>query len=340
MTSAAHACARCATPLEEGDLRCAICGLTAPLLASAASRVVAKVLRCTECGAAIAYSAEVGAPRCAFCSSVMRVEEPVDPIEQAEHILPFLVMPDEAHERLRGWLRGLGFFRPGDLASSAALERVQPIFWAAWIVNADALVSFTADSDAGARRSAWAPHSGQTRLSFSNLLVSASRGLTSEEAFRLTHFYNLALAEPAPRGPMSAEGPRAGDSRAERRAPEGASIEQFDAQRSAARRTIIEAIRATASAELTQGVIPGSTFRNVHVSIVLHGFTTRRVALPTYILAYRYRDKTYRAIVHGQDGRRVIGDAPYSIGKILLVIALGLLAVAAIIAVIALAGAR
>jgi hypothetical protein len=315
-------CARCATPIEVGDLRCAVCGLTTPALAGAADRVVAKVLRCTECGAAVAYVAEVGAPRCAFCAAVMRVEEPLDPVERAEETLPFAVAPDEAHGRLRGWLGGLGFFRPSDLASSSALESVQAIWWAGWVVNADALVSFAADSNAGAHRSAWAPHAGQTTLAFKNLLVSASRGLTSEEAFRLTPYYNLSLAQRDPRGPS------------------GASIEQFDAQRSAARRTIVEAIRATAAARLTEGYIPGSSFRNVHVSIVLHGFTTRRVGLPSYILAYRYRDRTYRAIVHGQDGGCVFGDAPYSIGKILLVIVLGLLAAFAIFAIIAIASSR
>jgi hypothetical protein len=317
-----RACARCATPLEEGDLRCAICGLTAPASQSGAMSPVAQVLRCTECGAAVAYAAEVGAPRCAFCASVMRVEQPVDPIEQAEEILPFNVSPDEAHSRLRAWLGTLGFFRPSDLASASALESVQPIWWAGWVVRAEALVSYAADSDAGSRRSSWAPHAGQTKLTFNNLLISASRGLTSGEAYRLTPFYNLTGGARAARGPSNA------------------SVEQFDAQRSAARRMIVEAIRATAADRLTGDHIPGRSFRNVRVAVVLHGLSTRRVALPSYILAYRYRDRTYRAIVHGQDARCVFGDAPYSIGKILLVIALAILGVAVLIGIFGLLASR
>ena len=317
------ACARCATPLEPGDLRCCICGLTAPLEAAALDRPVVKILRCTECGAAVAYAAEVGAPRCAFCAAVMKIEEPVDPIEQADLFIPFQVSPDQAHGLLRAWLGTLGFFRPSDLASAAALESLKAIFWAGWIIDADALVSFAADSDAGARRSSWAPHAGQTQLRFENLLVSASRGLTLAETLRLTPFYNLATAAREPRGPA-----------------QGALIEQFEAQRSAARRTLVEAIQGTAAARLTQGHIPGSAFRNVHVAVVLHGFTTRRAALPSYILAYRYRDKVYRAIVHGQEGRCVFGDAPYSVGKIALVIALSLLGVAVILGLISLLASR
>lgn len=317
------ACARCATPLEPGDLRCCICGLTAPVEEASLGRPVAKILRCTECGAAVAYAAEVGAPRCAFCAAVMKVEEPSDPVEQTDLYLPFHVSPDQAHDLLRGWLGSLGFFRPSDLAKVSALESLKAIWWAGWIVDADALVSFAADSNAGARRSAWAPHAGQTRLRFENLLVSASRGLTLTETTRLTPYYNLATAAREPRGPS-----------------QGALIEQFEAQRSAARRVLVEAIQGTAAARLTQGHIPGSSFRNVHVAVVLHGFTTRRAALPSYILAYRYRDKVYRAIVHGQEGRCVFGEAPYSIGKIALVIALVLAGIAVLLGLFSLLASR
>jgi hypothetical protein len=316
MTAAAE-CTRCATPLEWGDIRCSICGLAAPVADARPARAIALVLRCTECGAALSYVAEVGAPRCAFCASVMRVEQPVDPIEQADSFVPFQVMPNEAHELLRRWLATLGFFRPADLVSTASIESQKALWWAGWIVSANALVSFTADSDAGSRRSAWAPHSGQTMLDFQDLLISASRGLTLDETSRLTPAVNLALAEPEPRG------------------PEGALIEQFDAQRSAARRIIASAIESTAAARLEKDHIPGRSFRNVHVAVLLHDFNTRRVVLPAYVLAYRYRGKLYRTVIHGQDGRCTFGDAPYSIGKIVLVVALGVLAVLVIVAIIA-----
>lgn len=253
----------------------------------------------------------------------MKIEEPSDPIEQADLFLPFHVSPDQAHGLLRGWLGSLGFFRPSDLASTSALESLKAIWWAGWIVDAEALVSFAADSNAGARRSAWAPHAGQTQLRFENLLVSASRGLSLSETARLTPHYNLATAAREPRGPS-----------------QGILIEQFEAQRSAARRTLIEAIQGTAAARLTQGHIPGSSFRHVHVAVVLHGFTTRRAALPSYILAYRYRDKVYRAIVHGQEGRCVFGEAPYSVVKIALVVALIIAGVALLIGIFSLLASR
>jgi len=315
-------CRRCRSPVEQDDLRCAICGFATPATGGAQPRAIASILRCDGCGAAVSYSAEAQAPRCGFCASVMRVQQPTDPVEQADWILPFAVSPDQAQEILRVWMKTLGFFRPSDLAGTATVQSLQPIWWAGWIVDAKALLSWAADSDAGSWRSSWAPHSGQSQLEFTRLLVPASRGLSLAECHTLTPHFNVAGASRQPQGPP------------------GAIVEQFDVQRSAARKIIVDAIQATAAHRLQQGTIPGSHFRNVHVAVLLQALTTHRVAVPTYVLAYRYRGKLFRALVHGQDVRCVFGQAPYSIVKIVLVILGALAAVALAIAIFALAAAR
>ena len=72
------ACERCASPLEHGDLRCAVCALPAPHVAVPIEVPRARILRCTECNAAIAFDPAHQAPACAFCRAVMTVEQPVD----------------------------------------------------------------------------------------------------------------------------------------------------------------------------------------------------------------------------------------------------------------------
>ena len=72
--------------------------------------------------------------------------------------------------------------------------------------------------------------------------------------------------------------------------------------------------------------IPGRRFRNVHVAVVLSSLDTKRYALPAYVLAYRYRDKLYRVVVHGQDAGCVLGGAPVSVAKVVLVVGAVLLA--------------
>ncbi|AGP36802.1 zinc ribbon domain-containing protein [Sorangium cellulosum] len=321
--AAARCCARCQGPLEPGDLRCAVCGLAAPQDRGPAPPPV-QVLRCTECGAAVAYSAEAQAPKCRFCGAVTRLEQPVDPIDQADWLLPFGVPPAQADQALRRWMSTLGFFRPSDLSQAATVEGLRPIWWAGWLVNADAVVSWTADSNAGARRSAWAPHAGQTQLPFRSLLVSASRGLSLDEARELAPRFRLDQVVPVAQRTQQQLGP--GD----------AVLEQFDAQRSAARKIVSERIAAAAEEALKRGVIPGSAFRNVHVAVLLRALETRRVALPSYVLAYRYEGRSYRAVVHGQDASCVTGTAPIAWGKVVLVVVGALALIAIVVAALAL----
>lgn len=317
--AAPHGCSRCQTPLEDGDLRCCVCALPVPLVITTVERARSQILRCTECGAAVAFDANKQAPACAFCGAVMKVEEPIDPVEVAALRLPFAVDRKQAEVSLRVWLGKRGFFAPKALRDEAVLETLHPLCWAAWVVDAQAGITWTADSDAGSGRSAWAPHAGQISLQFDNITVPASRGLHLDECVKLTPHYDLSRA-------VSADAPKSG-------IDADAVIESFDAQRSAARQQVMRAIENTAIAKVTR-VVPGSRTRNVHVSVLLERQVTDRVALPAWVLAYRYRGSPYRAVVHGQNPSIVFGDSPTDWGKVALVVAAILLGVAAIIALI------
>lgn len=308
--SAGATCIRCRGALEEGDLRCAVCALPVPAPPAAAERQTrAQVLRCTDCNAAIAFSPSHGAPRCAFCGATMAIEQLVDPLEVAAERLPFVVDREAAVASLRGWLRRRGWFAPRELHDEAVLESFTPISWAAWVVNAQATVAWTADSDEGAKRSAWAPHAGQLPMRFDSLIIPASRGLTLDECRLLVPYYDLRRTEPIPEG---------GDE----------VVESFDAQRSAARKQVQRAIEASARNRVEPHV-PGRRRRNVHVACLLQGQTTSRIALPAWVLAYRYRGTPYRAIVHGQRPEVVFGQSPLDWSKV------GLVALAAIAVVTA-----
>jgi hypothetical protein len=316
-------CERCGTPLEHGDVRCAICGQASSQVRQAPARATAAVLRCEQCGAAVSYSAEAHGARCAFCTAVMRIEEPTDPIEAAEQVLPFTIDPSTAQATLRAWMKSLGFFRPSDLATRASVASLRPLFWAAWIFDATALVSWTADSNEGSRRSSWAPHAGQTPMTFRSVLVPASRGLIAQECGQLAPGFDLQTARSEPKGPP------------------GAMLERFDVQRSAARAIIADAVLATAVASLSRGgVIPGNRYRKVKATVLLQRLVTRRVCLPTYVFAYRYKGTLYRALVHGQDAQRALGNAPYSLTKIVLVVLASLGAVGCAMAIVAYATSR
>jgi hypothetical protein len=242
----------------------------------------------------------------------MAIEQPVDPVETARLRLPFTVDRATAEAALRGWLGSRGWFAPRALAGDAVLESLTPLSWAAWLVNAEARVAWTADSDAGSQRSAWAPHAGEASLSFRDIVVPASRGLREVEARLLIPYYDLGRTVRIDRDvdgdPEAMPGPMP-------RLMPGPMIEQFDAQRSAARRHVQERIEALARVRI-EPRIPGRRYRNVHVACLLERQTTERIALPARILTYRYRGNPYRAIVHGQRAEVVFGRSPVDWSKV------------------------
>lgn len=299
---ASQNCHRCASPLALDDLRCAICALPVPPAQSAITTTTVQVLRCDVCGAALSYDVRVQAPLCGFCGSATHLEERDDPLEQPSRYLPFRVRPEEAERALRAWLASLGWFRPSALSASAAIASFKPLWWVGWTFSVDALVSWSADSDEGAGQARWAPYATQVNTSVSDVLVSASRGLTEKETSQLFPLYDLSSGQAQPD------------------AMDGASLECFDVQRSRARTSVQQAVVAHARRQAKQWV-PGKRVRKLQVAVLPRGLTTERYAFPAYVFAYRYQGQLYRAIVHGQNARQVIGEAPYSWLKISFAVA-------------------
>ena len=312
----ARECSRCSSPLEVEDLRCAVCALPTPKLAEdeRPSESMAQILRCNGCGAGVQYSAEARAPRCDFCGAVMELETPEDPVEQAERYLDFTVTDAQARAALKQWLGRKSFFRPSDLQARAAVDGLKPLWWAGWMFDAKARVCWAADSNEGSRRSSWAPHSGEFTMDADNVVVPASVGLTAAECRGLVSRYDLSRSSDEPQGHP------------------GASVEQFTLQRSAARKVISEALEGVARSRAAPH-IPGSRTRKLQVSVLPSRLSTIHVAFPAFVLAYRYRDKLYRAVVHGQDPSCVLGKAPRSWAKIALVVG-GVVALLVLIALL------
>jgi len=167
------------------------------------------------------------------------------------------------------------------------------------------------------RLAAWAPHSGELRLELGNLAIPASRGLRHDECSQLVPYYDLSKVVGASAAVSAGEQP--------------AMIESFDAQRSAARQHVQHAIEAVAKTRVEQAA-PGTRFRNVNVACLVERQTTDRVALPAWVLAYRYRGSPYRAIVHGQRADLVFGSSPLDWTKIAWLVAGGIAFVLALVA--------
>ena len=163
------------------------------------------------------------------------------------------------------------------------------------------------------RLSPSAPHSGQVEMSFERVLVSASRGLTRDETHDLTRGYDLGTGEKEPRG-----------------GPANVVIEQFDVQRSMARGRVTRALEAVAADRVERQHVPGSRMRKLKVAALLNKLETFRFAFPAWVVAYRYKNTLYRVVVSGQDAHCISGNAPNSWLRILAVVLLSIVLVAAI----------
>jgi len=297
-------CQRCGSRTEFGDLRCAICGEPTPVQKAGGEGEESTLLRCTGCSAALAHDPDVGGHSCGFCGEPLELEQSTDPLELVEGTLPFTVDAEAARTALKTWLGDQGFFQPSDLKDTAQLDSLRPLWWVAWCFDAEALISWAADSEVGSHEAEWAPHSGQVEMRFENVLVSASRGLSTEETEELASSYDLESTETAPA------------------ALDGAMREEFDVQRSAARTLVMSAIRMICAARLEREEVPGSYCRNLHFEPLLRSLETQRLAFPAWVLAYQYRGKLFRVVISGQDAGCVRGKAPFSFLKLLMVIGL------------------
>ncbi len=318
MTATDLHCRRCESDISTDDLRCPICNLTTPA-SEVADRPesVVDILRCSGCGAAMTYDVAKRAAACAFCGSVLEVEHPADPLEQAQTLLPFTVDSPIARRAFSTWLGSLGWFRPGDLRTDARLETIQALRWVGWVFDARAEVSWAADTDADTRRSDWAPHAGQVELEYDDVVVPATRGLTPEEVAVLLPSYDLA--------PVASATDLVDD----------ATVEQFDVPRSTARARLVEAVERLALKRLEGRHLRGRRVRNLKAATVLRGLEARRFALPAWVLAYRYKDRLYRTVLSGQDATCLKGEAPYSAARIAVVVAAAAAAVGALLTLIA-----
>jgi hypothetical protein len=70
--------------------------------------------------------------------------------------------------------------------------------------------------------------------------------------------------------------------------------------------------------------IGGDRQRISSVSTDVSDVTFKHVLLPVWLAAYKFRGKTYRFVVNGRTGR-VQGERPWSIAKIAIAVALGLI---------------
>ncbi len=323
-------CASCGAPVAfdpgSGALKCAYCSTTQAIDATVGvprhgltepppvgvGAAGTRTMRCTHCGATAELDAQAVATKCAFCASpLVEADQAATP---AEGVVPFAVTREDAGKRFSAWLKGL-WFRPSDLKRLADLKEMRGIYVPSWIFDANAQSSWTAEAgytyyetetttdqdgnttEQQVERIRWEPVSGEHSGSYSDLIVSGSKGLGAEELENI--------------GPFTLEEALFGFNRD--------FLAGFEAEAPA-----VQPAEAWVTAnkwidrfeyQACDAEVPGDTHRFLNVSTRTTDEVYRSALLPLFIGAYAYAGKIFRVLVNGRTGETK-GQAPWSFWKI------------------------
>lgn len=294
-----------------------------------------RVARCTRCAAQVAFDERATADACAFCgASLVLQQSDLRNRIRPESLVPLDVGRETVEKAFRDWLRGL-WFRPTSLRASRA-QRAIGIYVPFWTF--DARVHSQWSADAGfyyyvtvpvvvmvngrmqtqmrtERRVRWEPAWGERDDAYDDVLVHASQGVPADLAAELGAFD---LSKLVPYRPEYLAGWHA---------------EEYAVDLAGGWEAAQQRIVASQEARCS-GDVPGDTQRDLRVRNVIRDVRWKHVLLPVWSLTYAHAGKTWSVLVHGQSGK-VVGKAPLSWAKILLLV----LAVVAAILVVALIAA-
>jgi hypothetical protein len=285
---------------------------------------------------------DVIADQCAFCESPL-----VDGsgwAEPADRVAAFLVPQEAAADRLGDYLSGR-WFAPESVRTAGEPDRLRGVLVPFWSYEAVARSQYTArigiwwyrtevytetitvDGETKTvtrtrqvRETEWFHTSGSHVATYTDHLVSGSRGLAEEESNQLEPF-DLGMARPF--------------------APEllaGWTAERATIDHDEARRVAADELTAREN-DAIRRFLPGDEVRGVENDTSVEVQSAELILLPVWIATYRHKGEVVRLLVNGQTGE-VVGRTPRSAVKIVTAILVGLGMLMAVLFIGLMLGAR
>ncbi len=283
-----------------------------------------RISRCPNCGAEIEFDPAVHAATCPFCATPV-VADP-DPTRRIKPkgVAPFIVTGTQARAAMAKWLGSLWFAPNGLLEYARKGRALDGVYVPFWTFDAQTASSYTGqrgtiyyvsesvqvrDQQGNIRsemrqvaRVRWAQVSGRVGRFFDDVLVLASRSLPQGNTEALKP-WDLSRLEPYQ--PEYLAGFRA----------ETYTIsldDGMDEARGYMDRMIERDVRFD---------IGGDRQEVASIDTDVSAVTFKHVLLPVWTAAYRFRGKSFRFVVNGQNGK-VEGERPWSAVKIVLALLL------------------
>ncbi len=330
---------------ESGSLSCAYCGnkIVIPKDTSAINEYdftgaeenipeewarETRVIKCDGCGAETVLGANETAQFCAFCGSSHIVKNGRSAGIAPESLIPFKVTEKNAKQLFSDWIKKK-FFAPKALKSNYQLQRLKGLYLPCWTYDSETFSAYTGEGGTyyyvtqtrtvmengkqvtkteQVRKIRWWPTSGNYSKFFNDLPVYATKQVDAGLLSQLEPFDTNELTHYKPE-----------------------YLSGFYAERySVGLEEGWQKVREFVDDRILSGVIDqinADETRNIHINTAYNNIKYKLIMLPTWISAYKYKEKAYTFMVNGQTGK-VSGHAPLSILKILLLIGLGLAVIA------------
>lgn len=281
-----------------------------------------RVVACPNCAAQFEFDAATHAAECPFCATPVVADTGTHRHIKPKGLAPFEIEERQAHKAMTNWLGRL-WFAPNGLKDYARKGRkMTGIYVPYWTFDADTKTRYAGQrgivhertrtvmvngkrEQKTTRHVRWTSVSGRVSRFFDDVLVLASKGLPKSYTDALEP-WDLSRLEPY--RPEYLAGFRA----------EGYTVELdegFSEARDYMNRIILRDVKFD---------IGGDRQRVTSMDTDMSDLTFKHILLPVWLAAYKYRGKTYRFVVNGQNGR-VQGERPYSAWKIAIAVILGLI---------------
>lgn len=283
---------------------------------------VSRFVTCPNCAALIEFDSDTHADECPFCATPVVTDTGTHRRYKPKGVAPFELDERAARKAMTDWLGRLWFAPNGVRDYARKGRKMAGIYVPYWTFDADTKTRYSGQrgtvhervrtvmvngerQQKRTRHVKWHSVSGRVARFFDDVLVLASRGLPKKYTDALEP-WDLSRLEPY--RPEYLAGFQA----------EGYTVELeqgFTEARDYMNRVILRDVKFD---------IGGDRQRVTSLDTDMSDVTFKHILLPVWLAAYKYRGKTYRFVVNGQNGR-VQGERPYSVWKIMFAVILGLI---------------
>lgn len=283
-------------------------------------------VRCAGCGANVVFVGSLTSSECPYCGVPIQRDKIHDSPKRipVHGVLSFQIEKERARRNLSDWVRSR-WFAPTEFLQRGIEGRFNGVylpFWTYdsmtfsryWGARGDNYTVTVTDNNNQTRtetHTRWTPVSGSHQRFFDDVLVLATRGMRRDLMDRLEP-WPLAKLQPFTQELLA-----------------GFLARTYEVELDEGFPIAKQRMDAAIESDIRQR-IGGDHQRIDKIQTRYDAITFKHLLLPVWLLAYRYRDRTYQVFVNAVTGE-VQGERPYSVWKIMLTV----LFVLAVIGVIA-----